>query len=102
VLAGGGDVAVQGQPPPGQGAPAPESFCCSFTILSGAAENPNALPPWAEIVLAKPATATAQTQMPYLTDISDQLLARILHSEWPHEQVLAALDVQNVNTRQRI
>jgi hypothetical protein len=47
-------------------------------------------------VLAKPATATIQTQMPYLTDISDQLLARILHSEWPHEQVLAALDVQNV------
>jgi hypothetical protein len=71
VLAGGGDVAVQGQERlrPGQGAPAPESFCCSFTILSGAAENPNALPPWAEIVLAKPATATIQTQMPYLTDI---------------------------------
>jgi hypothetical protein len=55
----------------------------------------NALPPWGEVLVAKPATATVQhpDEVPYVTGSSDQLVERILRSEWPHEQILAALDV---------
>jgi hypothetical protein len=54
----------------------------------------NAVPPWGKDLLAKPATALVRNpeQVPYLTDSSDELLKRILEAEWPHEEVLDALD----------
>lgn len=55
----------------------------------------DALPPWGEVLVAKAATATVQhpDEVPYLTGSSDQLVERILRAEWPHEQILTALDV---------
>ncbi len=51
----------------------------------------NALPTWG--CLASPAHAAVENaeHTPYVMSSSDPQLARVLHDEWPHEQVLAAL-----------
>jgi hypothetical protein len=53
----------------------------------------NALPPWGKGVLGASATGRvrADDELPYLVASTNELLARILAREWPHEDVLAAL-----------
>jgi hypothetical protein len=52
----------------------------------------NALPPWGAKVLGAPATATVRiaTEYPYIARSSQPDLARVLATEWPHEDILAA------------
>jgi hypothetical protein len=55
----------------------------------------NAVPPWGEDVLARPATAGVrdENQAPYISSSEDRLLSSVLQDEWPHEPILVALDV---------
>jgi hypothetical protein len=53
-----------------------------------------AVPPWGDEVFGKPASAIVRDpdQLPYLSSTTDSMLTRVLAEEWPHEEILAALD----------
>ncbi len=53
----------------------------------------NLLPPWEEETYTKPVAATVEDPdaVPYATESSDDMMQRVLTSEWPHEVILAAV-----------
>jgi hypothetical protein len=52
----------------------------------------NAIEPWGKGLLGAEAQARVlkQDELPYIVGSSNELLARVLKTEWPHEEVLAS------------
>ena len=54
----------------------------------------NAIPPWGDALLGSLATAVVRdpTQVPYVERSEREILQRVLLTEWPHEEILAAYE----------
>ena len=52
----------------------------------------NELPVWGRLGSPARAEVRDENDTPYLFESADPMLSRVLHEEWPHEQLLAAID----------
>lgn len=61
----------------------------------------NMLPPWQSETYVKPLEAAVLNieHTPYAVDSPDDFMRRLLQEEWPHEQVLAAVDASEGESR---